>query len=78
MDIDDIIAELDHDLGNRDEEDLRELTRLWIAERGAPELMTWPELLVKRITDRIARQVLLLSLLSVFVHSDGLPLDRSC
>jgi GINS complex subunit 4 len=60
MDIDDIIAELDRDVGNREEDDLRELTRLWVAERGAPELMPWPESLIKRVTDRIARQVLLL------------------
>jgi hypothetical protein len=57
MDIDDIIADLDHDFRNRDEEDLQVITRLWVAERGAPELMPWPESLVKRITNRISQQV---------------------
>lgn len=37
--------------------DHQELTRLWVAERGAPELLPWPTGLMERMMDRIRRQV---------------------
>jgi GINS complex subunit 4 len=57
MDIDDILAELDGDNANHDVEDLRSLTRLWVAERVSPELVPWPEDLINRVMDRTAKQV---------------------
>jgi GINS complex subunit 4 len=57
VDIDDILADLDRDGPNRDINDLRILTRLWVAERVAPELMPWPEDLISRVTQKIAKQV---------------------
>lgn len=43
MDIDDILREVDPSLGVPSHEtgDLQSLTRLWIAERAAPELLEY-------------------------------------
>lgn len=57
MDIDDILAELDSDPTPQETRDLQDLTRAWVAERAAPELLPWPESLMERMTDRIRRQV---------------------
>lgn len=57
MDIDDILAEIDSDSIPQETRDLQELTRAWVAERVAPELLPWPEALMTRMTDRIRRQV---------------------
>ena len=57
MDIDDILADLDGDNTNHNVEDLRSLTRLWVAERVSPELVPWPENLINRVMDRTAKQV---------------------
>jgi hypothetical protein len=37
--------------------DLQLLTRAWVAERAAPELLPWPEDVMDRVLGRIARQV---------------------
>jgi hypothetical protein len=58
MDIDDILADLNRDNVAHDIDDLRSLARLWVAERVAPELMPWPEDLIQRTMNRIAKQVL--------------------
>ena len=57
MDIDDILAEIDSDSVPQETRDLQELTRAWIAERAAPELLPWPESLMERTVDRIRQQV---------------------
>ncbi|EOD46202.1 M-phase inducer phosphatase [Neofusicoccum parvum] len=61
MDIDDILAEVSRDSPAQQHEqaarDLQELTRLWVAERVAPEVLPYPDALVERILDRIRRQI---------------------
>lgn len=57
MDIDDILADLDNDHVPQESQDLQSLTRSWVAERVAPELLPWPEELMDRILARIAKQV---------------------
>jgi GINS complex subunit 4 len=57
MDIDDILADLDHDAAPQDYQDLQALTRAWVTERVAPELLPWPEDLVGRVMGRIGKQV---------------------
>ncbi|MCJ1309597.1 GINS complex subunit [Agyrium rufum] len=57
MDIDDILADLHRDAEPIETQDLRELTRLWIAERSAPEILPWPEALMDRVTGRIRGQI---------------------
>ena len=55
--IDDILAELSVDRTPGETRDLQELTRCWVAERVAPELLPWPGEVVERVLGRIARQV---------------------
>lgn len=61
MDIDDILAEVSRDSPAQQHEqaarDLQELTRLWVAERVAPELLPYPDALMERVLDRVRRQV---------------------
>ncbi len=57
MDIDDILAEIDGDSVPQETRDLQDLTRAWVAERAAPELLSWPDALMGRMMDRIRRQV---------------------
>ena len=57
MDIDDILAEVDHDGLPEETRDLQELTRAWVTERSAPEILPWPTSLMERVLDRIRRQV---------------------
>ena len=57
MDIDDILAEIDEDALPQEVRDLHELTRTWVTERSAPEILPWPALLMDRIMDRIRQQV---------------------
>ena len=57
MDIDDILAEVDSHIVPQETRDLQELTRLWVTERSAPEILQWPETLMERIMDRIRQQV---------------------
>ena len=60
MDIDDILAEIDSDGEPPETRDLRELTRLWVTERSAPEVLPWPTELMDRIGERIRRQASML------------------
>ena len=60
MDIDDILAEIDSDGEPPETRDLRELTRLWVTERSAPEILPWPKELMERVGERIRRQVSML------------------
>ena len=57
MDIDDILAEVDSHGVSQETRDLQQLTRAWVTERSAPELLPWPKALMKRIMDRIRQQV---------------------
>lgn len=57
MDIDDLIAEVAVDSTPQESSDLHDLTRAWVAERTAPEILNWPEELMDRVLERIRRQV---------------------
>ncbi|OLN88678.1 DNA replication complex GINS protein SLD5 [Colletotrichum chlorophyti] len=60
MDIDDILREVDPTFHSVPSEtrDLQALTRAWVAERSAPELLEWPpDGLFERVNDRIKRQI---------------------
>ncbi|EUC33281.1 hypothetical protein COCVIDRAFT_112949 [Bipolaris victoriae FI3] len=57
MDIDDLLAEVAVDSTPQESRDLQELTRCWVAERVAPEILPWPTDLMARVLERIARQI---------------------
>jgi hypothetical protein len=57
MDIDDILADIAVDTTPRETRDLQELTRCWVTERVAPEILAWPEGLMERVLERLRRQV---------------------
>ena len=57
MDIDDILAEVDSHAVPRETRDLQELTRAWVTERSAPEILPWPDALMERVLERIRTQV---------------------
>jgi GINS complex subunit 4 len=66
MDIDDILADLESThpslSAGRDgkysaQTDLQMLTRAFVAERAAPEVLEYPQNLMDRIMNRIGRQV---------------------
>ena len=56
MDIDDILAEVSGDGIPLETRDLQELTRAWVTERSAPELLPWPSDLMERVLRRIHQQ----------------------
>ncbi|OAL52087.1 GINS complex, Sld5 component [Pyrenochaeta sp. DS3sAY3a] len=57
MDIDDLLAEVAVDSTPRETRDLQELTRYWVAERVAPEILPWPSDLMERVLERIQKQI---------------------
>lgn len=57
MDIDDILADVSAAAEPQESRDLQQLTRAWVAERVAPEVLPWPAGLMGRIEGRIRRQV---------------------
>ncbi|KAL8890079.1 MAG: hypothetical protein Q9192_005920, partial [Flavoplaca navasiana] len=57
MDINDILAEVSGDGSPLETRDLQELTRAWVAERSAPELLPWPSELMERVLERIHQQI---------------------
>lgn len=58
MDIDDILADLGPSpLLSAEIKDLQALTRAWVTERCAPEILPWPESLMERVLERINAQV---------------------
>jgi hypothetical protein len=58
MDIDDILASVSNaERIPQRTSDLQALTRAWVAERCAPELLPYPEELIDRVMDRIKVQV---------------------
>ena len=72
MDIDDLLAEVEVDSIPQETRDLQELTRCWVAERVAPEILPWPSELMDRVLERVRRQVrLALHSCSYLVHVTG-------
>lgn len=57
MDIDDILADIDAQSAPQESTDLQLLTRTWIAERCAPELLPYPSELMDRVLSRISKQI---------------------
>lgn len=57
MDIDDILASVSAPRIPQRTLDLQALTRAWVAERAAPELLPYPAELVERVMERIKLQV---------------------
>lgn len=57
MDIDDILAEVDGHGIPQETRDLQQLTRAWVTERSAPEILPWPTELMERVLERIRKQV---------------------
>lgn len=57
MDIDDILAEVSAPRIPQRTIDLQALTRAWVAERTAPELLPYPSELVDRVMERVRTQV---------------------
>lgn len=60
MDIDDILASVDHGAGASPESaaiDHQLLTRFWVAERAVSEVLPWPAPLMERMMDRVRMQV---------------------
>jgi GINS complex subunit 4 len=61
MEIDDILASVDHtDISSPESTalDHQLLTRFWVAERSVPELLPWPARLMERMMERVRQQVL--------------------
>jgi GINS complex subunit 4 len=56
MDIDDILADVDTPSSPEPAHDLRSLTRTWVTERAAPEVLPWPVALVDRVVHRMTAQ----------------------
>ncbi|KAK8206665.1 GINS complex subunit [Zalaria obscura] len=57
MDIDDILASVSGPRIPQRTLDLQALTRAWVAERTAPELLPYPAELVDRVMDRVRKQI---------------------
>ncbi len=57
MNIDDILAEVAGHAIPQETRDLQELTRAWVTERSAPEILPWPDALMERVLERIRKQV---------------------
>lgn len=57
MDIDDLLAEVAVNSTPLETRDLQELTRCWVAERVAPEILPWPSELMDRVLERIRKQI---------------------
>ena len=57
MDIDDILADVDSDAIPLEIRDYQALTRAWVTERSAPEILPWPDDLMERVLERIRKQV---------------------
>jgi GINS complex subunit 4 len=57
MNIDDILAEAGGDAIIQKSQDLQALSRAWVTERSAPEILPWPDSLMERVLERIHQQV---------------------
>lgn len=56
-DIDDILASVSGAIHDPRKLDLQALTRAWVNERGAPEVLPYPTALMDRTMERIQAQV---------------------
>ena len=63
MNIDDILAEAGADVTIQQSQDLQDLSRAWVTERSAPEILPWPDALMERVLERIHQQVKLKNIL---------------
>lgn len=77
--IDDILSEFDDRLlrapsgsPSAPAQDLRDLTKQWIAERGAPEILPYQGALLERVMERVREQV---GLLSAYIY---IPFSLLC
>jgi len=57
MDIDDILREFDVNSTADASQDVKDLTRSWIAERAAPEILPYQSALLERLMERIRHQI---------------------
>jgi len=57
MDIDDILREFDVNSTADASQDVKDLTRSWIAERAAPEILPYQSTLLERLMERIRHQI---------------------
>lgn len=57
MDIDDILADIDHDSIPQETKDLQMLTRAWVTERVSPDLQPYPGEIMERVIASISKQV---------------------
>ncbi|MCJ1249245.1 GINS complex subunit [Trapelia coarctata] len=57
MDISDILASVSAPAPSLHSEDLQALTRAWVNERAAPELLLWPESLMDRVMDGVGELI---------------------
>lgn len=57
MEIDDTLARINDNSLPQGMRDLQELTRAWVTERSAPEILPWPVALMDRVLEGIRRQV---------------------
>ena len=57
MDIDDILASVSHPSVDPATPDLQALTRAWVNEKSAPEVLPWRRELMERVLERLRRQV---------------------
>lgn len=57
MDIDDILAEVSGAAVPQEQADLEALTRAWVSERVAPEILPYPSALMTRVTARMRAQI---------------------
>ena len=70
MDIDDILASVSTDTHTSQRlTDLQALTRAWVTERCAPELLPYPGELIDRVMERIRLQVRQSYFLTHLLHS---------
>ncbi|KAL7276730.1 GINS complex subunit [Rhizina undulata] len=57
MDFDDILQDFDNSLVPPSTRDINDLTRSWIAERTAPEILPFQNSLLERLMERIRQQI---------------------
>ncbi len=74
MDIDDILADLDRTVPTSTASialDHQQLTRFWISERAAPDVLKWPTDLMDRAMSRVRQQIETIEDLTAGVGMDG-------
>ena len=78
MEIDDILESLEDDVLHSEDKDLKALTRAWVTERSAPEVLPWPTELMDRVLTGIHEQVCVQTVLHSAPSSfDGFAKDRA-